>query len=169
MSWHATHSSGLSSCTRPTGRQGGPEHTWHTAALRRTRSNADSTHVELLRDRRFNDMAIEHLLAELSDMDKSERRELESRLLLMTARLLKWEYQCPALSEQWREFDGSSWPPSGVNVAGVPGRDRSTKRSSRGHHALALPTYPPTLDGGPPEAQLLGALAARPCRQRRAE
>lgn len=66
-------------------------------------------HVELLRARRFADMDIEHLLDELSDMSKSERRELESRLLILIAHLLKWEYQYPILSEQWREFDGRSW------------------------------------------------------------
>jgi hypothetical protein len=66
-------------------------------------------HVELLRARRFTEMDIEHLLDELSDMSKSERRELESRLLILIAHLLKWEYQYPVLSEQWREFDGRSW------------------------------------------------------------
>jgi len=66
-------------------------------------------HVELLRARRFSEMDIEHLSEELSDMSKSERRELESRLLILIAHLLKWEYQFPILSEQWREFDGRSW------------------------------------------------------------
>jgi hypothetical protein len=33
-------------------------------------------HVELLRARRFAEMDIEHLLEELIDMSKSERREL---------------------------------------------------------------------------------------------
>ncbi|NBC46498.1 MAG: DUF29 family protein [Gammaproteobacteria bacterium] len=66
-------------------------------------------HVELLRARRFAEMDIEHLLDELSDMSKSERRELASRLLILIAHLLKWEYQYPILSERWREFDGRSW------------------------------------------------------------
>ena len=66
-------------------------------------------HVDLLRARRFADMDIEHLLEELSDMGKSERRELESRLLILIAHLLKCEYQYPMLSERWREFDGRSW------------------------------------------------------------
>lgn len=66
-------------------------------------------HVDLLRARRFADMDIEHLLEELSDMSKSERRELESRLLILIAHLLKWEYQYPMLSKRWREFDGRSW------------------------------------------------------------
>jgi len=66
-------------------------------------------HVELLRARRFSEMDIEHLLDELSDMSKSERRELESRLLILLAHLLKWQYQYQTLSERWREFDGRSW------------------------------------------------------------
>ncbi|WP_295882692.1 DUF29 domain-containing protein [uncultured Thiohalocapsa sp.] len=66
-------------------------------------------HVELLRAGRFAEMDIEHLLDELGDMSKSERRELESRLLVLIAHLLKWEYQYPVLSDQWREFDGRSW------------------------------------------------------------
>jgi hypothetical protein len=66
-------------------------------------------HVDLLRARRFADMDIEHLLEKLSDMSKSERRELESRLLILIAHLLKWEYQYPTLSERWREFGSRSW------------------------------------------------------------
>ena len=66
-------------------------------------------HVELLRARRFTEMDIEHLLDELNDMSKSERRELESRLLILIAHLLKWEHQYQALSERWREFKGDSW------------------------------------------------------------
>ena len=66
-------------------------------------------HVELLRAGRFAEMDIEHLLDELGDMSKSERRELESRLLSLIAHLLKWEYQYQALSERWREFKGDSW------------------------------------------------------------
>jgi len=66
-------------------------------------------HVELLRARRFAELDIEHLLEELSDMGKSERRELESRLLILIAHLLKWEYQRHTLAERWREFKGDSW------------------------------------------------------------
>jgi len=66
-------------------------------------------HVDLLRAGRFSEMDVEHLSQELSDMGKSERRELESRLLTLLAHLLKWEYQYHALSERWREFKGDSW------------------------------------------------------------
>lgn len=65
--------------------------------------------AELLRERRFDELDIAHLLEELSDMSKSDRRELHSRLLVLLAHLLKWEFQYPLLTERWREFDGRSW------------------------------------------------------------
>ncbi|NEX18396.1 MAG: DUF29 domain-containing protein [Halochromatium sp.] len=65
--------------------------------------------AELLRARRFDALDIEHLLEELSDMSKSDRRELHSRLLVMIAHLLKWEFQYQNLAERWREFDGRRW------------------------------------------------------------
>lgn len=65
--------------------------------------------AELLRARRFEELDIGHLLEELSDMGKSERHELESRLLVLLAHLLKWDYQYHALAERWREFKGDSW------------------------------------------------------------
>jgi len=66
-------------------------------------------HVELLRTGRYAELDIEHLLQELSDMSKSDRRELESRLLILIAHLLKWQFQYHTLSGRWREFDGRSW------------------------------------------------------------
>ncbi|WP_295393039.1 DUF29 domain-containing protein [uncultured Thiodictyon sp.] len=65
--------------------------------------------AELLRAGRYAELDVEHLLEELGDMSKSDRRELESRLLILLAHLLKWEYQYPLLSGRWREFDGRSW------------------------------------------------------------
>jgi hypothetical protein len=65
--------------------------------------------AELLRAGRFDELDLEHLLEELSDMSKSDRRELRSRLLVLLAHLLKWEFQYRRLSERWREFDGRSW------------------------------------------------------------
>jgi hypothetical protein len=65
--------------------------------------------AELIRAGRFAELDIEHLLVELSDMSKSERRELHHRLLVLLSHLLKWEYQYQTLSERWREFKGDSW------------------------------------------------------------
>jgi hypothetical protein len=66
-------------------------------------------HAELLRAGRYAELDLEHLLEELSDMSKSERRELESRLTILLAHWLKWEYQYHTLSDRWREFEGRGW------------------------------------------------------------
>lgn len=42
-------------------------------------------------------------------MSKSDRRELHSRLLVLLAHLLKWQFQYHNLAERWRDFDGRSW------------------------------------------------------------
>jgi len=55
-------------------------------------------HVEWLRARRFAEMDNEHLLDELGDMGRSERRELQSRFLILIAHLLKRECQYHVLS-----------------------------------------------------------------------
>ncbi len=65
--------------------------------------------AELLRAGRYAELDVEHLLAELSDMGKSEQHELENRLTLLLAHLLKWKYQLTTLSARWREFKADSW------------------------------------------------------------
>lgn len=65
--------------------------------------------ADLLRGGRYLELDVEHLLEELSDMGRSERRELQSRLLVLLAHLLKWEYQQRLLSARWQEFEGRSW------------------------------------------------------------
>ncbi len=65
--------------------------------------------AELLRTGRYAELDVEHLLEELSDMSKSDQHELENRLTILLAHLLKWAYQLQTLSERWREFDGRSW------------------------------------------------------------
>ena len=65
--------------------------------------------VELLRCGDFATLDVEHLIAELEDMGKSSLRELESRLIVLIAHLLKWQYQLDSLAEQWKEFEGKSW------------------------------------------------------------
>jgi hypothetical protein len=56
--------------------------------------------AELLRSGDFSAVDIEHLLEELSDMGKRERRDLENRLTVLIAHLLKWQYELPELSER---------------------------------------------------------------------
>lgn len=84
--------------------------TTHLSTLYETSySSWAQLNAELLREHRFEELDIEHLLEELSDMGKSERHELESRLLVLLAHLLKWHYQYHTLAERWREFKGDSW------------------------------------------------------------
>ncbi|NEX19014.1 DUF29 domain-containing protein [Thiorhodococcus mannitoliphagus] len=79
--------------------------------------------AELLRTHRFDELDIAHLLEELGDMGKSERHEMENRLLILLAHLLKWDYQYQTLSERWREFKGDSWRETIIEQ-----RDRIAKR-----------------------------------------
>lgn len=57
--------------------------------------------AELLRAGRFEALDIEHIAEEIEDVGKSEQRELESRMAVLIAHLLKWQYQ--------PERRGSSW------------------------------------------------------------
>lgn len=65
--------------------------------------------AELLKQGRFAELDIGHLLEELSDMSTSERNELENRVTVLLAHLLKWQYQYRQLSDKWKEFDSRSW------------------------------------------------------------
>ena len=58
--------------------------------------------AELLRDGRL-DQVDTHTLAEyLTDMAKRDRREVYSRLVVLLAHLLKWEYQPDHRSRSWQ-------------------------------------------------------------------
>ncbi len=65
--------------------------------------------LELLKAGRFAELDIANLEEELADMGSSERNELENRLTILLAHLLKWQYQYKLLSERWQEFKGDSW------------------------------------------------------------
>ena len=65
--------------------------------------------AELLRQGRFSELDLDHLVEELDDMGKSQRHELVSRLRVLIAHLLKWQYQYRQLSERWAEYEGKSW------------------------------------------------------------
>ncbi len=55
----------------------------------------------LLRAGRLADIDIEHIVEEIEAVGKSEQRALASRMAVLLAHLLKWQFQ-----PQWR---GSSW------------------------------------------------------------
>lgn len=55
-----------------------------------------------LRAHRFETVDWEAVAEELEDMGRSERRELESRLEVLLAHLLKWRFQPQYRSSSWR-------------------------------------------------------------------
>lgn len=72
-------------------------------------SNWAEKNIELLKSKRFEELDIEHLIEELGDMSRSERNELENRLIILLAHLLKWQFQYYQLSEHLQGFEGKSW------------------------------------------------------------
>jgi Fe-S cluster biosynthesis and repair protein YggX len=68
-------------------------------------------HITLLKEGRFNEIDAEHLIEELEDMGKSNVHELESRLIILIAYLLKWHIQLPIMKTQriYEDYDGKSW------------------------------------------------------------
>jgi hypothetical protein len=65
--------------------------------------------VFLLKQGLTHALDVEHLIAELEDMGKSNLRELESRFIILIAHLLKWQFQLNALTARWKEFEAKSW------------------------------------------------------------
>jgi len=58
--------------------------------------------AQLLRERRLSEIDVEHIAEELESMGKRDKRELISRLKILLAQLLKWQYQPGGRSTSWR-------------------------------------------------------------------
>ncbi|MGX2042286.1 DUF29 domain-containing protein (plasmid) [Methylocaldum sp. MU1018] len=58
--------------------------------------------AQWLRERRFDALDIEHLADEIEDVAKSEQRELERRLAILLAHLLRWLHQPERRTKSWR-------------------------------------------------------------------
>jgi hypothetical protein len=58
--------------------------------------------AELLRARRFDEADIEHVAEEIEDMGRRDVRELNSRMQVLLAHLLKWQVQSDRRSPPWR-------------------------------------------------------------------
>jgi hypothetical protein len=65
--------------------------------------------ITLLRERKWPEVDIDHLIEELEDMGNSNKTELESRFRVLLTHLLKWQFQYRQLSGQWKTFTGGSW------------------------------------------------------------
>ena len=58
--------------------------------------------ARLLRERQFSKLDIEHIAEEIEDVGKSEKREMRSRMAVLLAHLLKWQYQAGYQGNSWR-------------------------------------------------------------------
>ncbi len=57
--------------------------------------------ANLLRDRRWAEIDLDHLIEEVQDLGKRERRAIESYLTIILIYLLKWQYQPQRRSDSW--------------------------------------------------------------------
>ena len=57
--------------------------------------------AHLLRMGQFSALDIEHLAEEIEDVGRSEQRELASRMAVLLAHLLKWQYQPDQRGASW--------------------------------------------------------------------
>jgi cell division protein ZapA (FtsZ GTPase activity inhibitor) len=57
--------------------------------------------IALLKQSRFNEIDARHIIEELEDMGKSNKHALKSRLIVLIAHLLKWQYQKEKQSSSW--------------------------------------------------------------------
>lgn len=59
------------------------------------------TNITLLKESRFNELDIPHLIDELEDMGKKHEHELISRFIILIAHLLKWQHQPTMQCNSW--------------------------------------------------------------------
>ena len=57
--------------------------------------------AQLLRERRWHEIDLEHLIEEVEDLGKSERRAIASQLTRLLLHLLKWQHQPQRRSDSW--------------------------------------------------------------------
>lgn len=57
--------------------------------------------AELLRAGRVDQLDLEHIAEEIEDVGKSEQRELASRMAVLLAHLLKWQFQPERRGASW--------------------------------------------------------------------
>ena len=60
-----------------------------------------NTQAELLKTGKVNELDIKNLVEEIEAMGRSEKRELESRMIVLVMHLLKWTFQPNYQSRSW--------------------------------------------------------------------
>jgi ribosomal protein L29 len=56
----------------------------------------------LIRAGRYSELDVTHIAEEIEDVGKSEQRELLSRMVVLLAHLLKWQFQPSKQSKSWQ-------------------------------------------------------------------
>ncbi len=120
--------------------------------------------IILLKQGRVNEIDVEHLIIELEDMGKSNLRELESRLVILMAHLLKWQFQLKQLSELWEKFKGSSWQQSIIEQRYKINRLLKENPSLKSHIQDAMVNaYPDAIELATRETQLPSSTFPNKC------
>ena len=57
--------------------------------------------IGLLREERWNEIDVAHLIEEVEDLGKSERRGITSQITRLLLHVLKWQYQPKRRSDSW--------------------------------------------------------------------
>src|SRR5215211_6227377 len=57
--------------------------------------------ARLLRERRWNDLDLDNLVDEVETVGRSDKRQIESRLEVLLAHLLKWRFQPGGRGNSW--------------------------------------------------------------------
>lgn len=74
----------------------------------------------LLRRGDFDALDVEHIAEEIEDVGKSEQRELASRMSVLVAHLLKWEFQPERRGSSWRRTIREQRRAIAVHIAETP-------------------------------------------------
>lgn len=59
-------------------------------------------HAELIRQRKFSEIDVEHVAEEIESMGRRDKRTLMNRLSVLIVHLLKWKFQPVKRGNPWR-------------------------------------------------------------------
>ena len=76
--------------------------------------------AQFIRAGRFDLLDLEHIADEIDDVGKSEQRELASRMAVLMAHLLKWQYQPERSGSSWQRTIKEQRKALGLHIKQVP-------------------------------------------------
>lgn len=76
--------------------------------------------AQLVRAGHFELLDLEHIADEIEDVGKSEQRELASRMAVLIAHLLKWQFQPERQSASWQRTIKEQRKSLGFHIKRVP-------------------------------------------------